>query len=95
MRDLYLSFRFASDDTGAPQHGDTLFATCRLKAHFLPGFAILAFVGLMLLAQPPIVFAVANRIEPWILGMPFLYAWLLGVYLAMIGVLLWVQGQRL
>ncbi len=70
------------------------------QSHFRPRsregwIAILAFVGLMLLAQPPIVFAVANRIEPWILGMPFLYAWLLGVYLAMIGVLLWVQGQRL
>lgn len=70
------------------------------QSHFLPRsregwIGVVAFVGLMLLAQPPIVFAVANRVEPWILGMPFLYAWLLGVYVAMIGVLLWVQRRRL
>jgi hypothetical protein len=70
------------------------------QSHFRPRsrdgwIAIVAFVGLMLLAQPPFVHGVANRIEPWVLGMPFLYAWLLGVYVALIGVLLWVQRRRL
>ena len=70
------------------------------QSHFVPRsgrgwIAVIAFLGLMALAQPPIVFGFANRVEPWVLGMPFLYAWLLGVYLAMIGVLLWVQRQRL
>ena len=69
-------------------------------SHFVPRsrrgwIAVLAFLGLMALAQPPIVFRFANRVEPWVLGLPFLYAWLLGVYVAMIGVLLWVQRQRL
>ncbi len=70
------------------------------QSHFLPRsrrgwIAVLAFLGLMAQAQPPIVFRFANRVEPWVLGLPFLYAWLLGVYVAMIGVLFWVQRQRL
>jgi hypothetical protein len=70
------------------------------QSHFIPRsrdgwIALIAFVALMALAQPPIVFRVANRITPWVLGMPFLYAWLLGVYVALIGVLLWVQRRGL
>lgn len=70
------------------------------QSHFLPRsrhgwIAVIAFLGLMALAQPPIVFRFANRVEPWVLGVPFLYAWLLGVYVAMIGVLFWAQRQRL
>ncbi len=70
------------------------------QSHFLPRsrrgwIAVVAFLGLMALAQPPIVFRFAHRVEPWVLGLPFLYAWLLGVYVAMIGVLFWVQRQRL
>jgi hypothetical protein len=57
--------------------------------------AVVAFLALMALAQPPVVHRLANRIEPWVLGMPFLYAWLLGVYVAMIGVLLWTQRKGL
>lgn len=70
------------------------------QSHFRPRsrdgwIAVIAFVGLMLLAQPPFVFRFANRIEPWVLGMPFLYAWLLAVYMALIGVLLWARGRSL
>jgi hypothetical protein len=70
------------------------------QSHFLPRsragwIAVVAFLALMALAQPPVVHRLANRIEPWVLGMPFLYAWLLGVYVALIGVLLWVQRRRL
>ena len=52
-----------------------------------------AFVFFLLLAQPPVVLLV-NRIEPRILGVPFLYVWLLGAYVGMIGVLLvaWRRG---
>ncbi len=56
---------------------------------------MIAFVGLMALAQPPFVHGLANRVEPWIFGLPFLYAYLLVVYVAMIGVLLWVQRRGL
>lgn len=70
------------------------------QSHFVPRsrdgwIAVIAFLGLMALAQPPVVHRLVNRIEPWVLGLPFLYAWLLGVYVAMIGVLLWVQRRAL
>lgn len=57
--------------------------------------AVLTFAALMALAQPPMVYWIANRIDPWIGGLPFLYAWLLIDYVAMIGVLLWVYHRRL
>lgn len=53
------------------------------------------FVLLMLLAQPPMVHALADRIEPWILGLPFLYAYLLTVYVALIAVLVWARLRGL
>ncbi|NNF28003.1 MAG: DUF3311 domain-containing protein [Gemmatimonadetes bacterium] len=49
----------------------------------------------MALAQPPIVHGFMNRIEPWVLGMPFLYAWLLGVYVLSIAVLVWAYRKGL
>jgi hypothetical protein len=49
----------------------------------------------MALAQPPIVFAVANRIEPWVLGMPFLYAYLTAVYAGLLALLLLTWRWRL
>ena len=53
------------------------------------------FLGLALLAQPPIVHGMADRVEPWILGLPFLYAWLGVVYVLQIAVLLWaLRGER-
>ena len=72
----------------------------KYRSHFVPRsragwIAVLCFVGLMALAQPPIATSWANRIEPWILGMPFLYSYLLFVYIALIGVLLWAQRRGL
>lgn len=68
------------------------------RSHYLPRsrdgwIATILFLVLMALAQPPVVHGVVNRIEPWILGMPFLYAWLLGVYVLMIAVLLWAMRR--
>jgi hypothetical protein len=53
------------------------------------------FVALFALTQPPLVFWIANRIEPRILGLPFLFAWLLAVYLLLIGVLLLARRRGL
>lgn len=55
---------------------------------------VVAFLGALALAQPPVVWWVANRIRPWVLGMPFLYAWLLGVYVLMMAILIvaWRRG---
>lgn len=64
------------------------------RSHYLPRtrhgrIATVAFIIAMLLCQPPIVHGLMNRIEPWILGMPFLFAYLLAVYFLGIGVLVW------
>ena len=72
----------------------------KYRSHYRPRtrqgwIAVVLFVALMALAQPPVVHGWANRVEPWVLGLPFLYVWLLGVYLAMIGVLLWVHRRGL
>lgn len=70
------------------------------RSHYLPrsraGWIVLVlFVALMALAQPPLVYLVANRVEPWVLGLPFLYAYLLAVYCALIGVLFWAKRRGL
>jgi len=67
-----------------PEHGSHMWPRTRDGR-----VAIILFAALLALAEPPIVFAVANRIEPWILGLPFLYGWLTIVYFALIGVLIW------
>ncbi len=64
------------------------------RSHFLPRtrsgwLATVAFLLAMALSQPPIVHGLVNRIEPWILGMPFLFAYLLVAYLVGIAVLVW------
>jgi hypothetical protein len=70
------------------------------RSHLLPRtregwVAVILFLGLMTLAQPPLVHTWANRIEPWLFGVPFLYGYLLAVYLALIGVLLWALRKGL
>ena len=65
------------------------------RSHYLPRsrsgwIAVLAFLGLMALVQPPIVFWVDTHLgSGWVLGMPFLYVYLGAVYFLLIGVLLW------
>jgi hypothetical protein len=66
------------------------------RSHWIPRTpaglgSVVAFLILFALTQPPVVHTIANRITPWIAGMPFLYAWLLGIYLLLIGVLLFAQ----
>ena len=70
----------------------------RYRSHLLPRsragrWLAALFLVLLALAEPPFVHTLANRVEPWIFGLPFLYAWLLFVYVAMIGVLLWARGR--
>ena len=70
------------------------------RSHLLPRtrqgwVAVVLFLGLLALAEPPIVHSLANRLEPWILGLPFLYAYLMAVYFALIGVLIWALRRRL
>jgi hypothetical protein len=58
-------------------------------------WAVIGFLALFLLAEPPIVHGLANRVEPWVLGLPFLYTYLLVVYSGLIGVLIWTLRKRL
>jgi hypothetical protein len=39
--------------------------------------------------MPPVTHTLLNRMDPWMLGTPFIYAALLLVYCALIGVLIW------
>ena len=49
----------------------------------------MAFVLLFSLCMPPVTHVLLDRVEPWILGTPFLYTALFFVYVGLIGVLLW------
>ena len=71
----------------------------RLKSHFLPrtrsGWtATTLLLVCMALSQPPVVHGLANRVEPWVLGMPFLFVYLLGVYVVTIAVLIWTMRKK-
>ena len=70
------------------------------RSHYVPRSAagwvsVIAFLALMALAQPPIVFRVARYFETsFVLGLPVLYVYLGAVYFSMIGVLLWALRKR-
>ena len=70
----------------------------RYRSHFLPRtrdgwIAVSLFSALFALTQPPLLYLAANRITPWVLGLPFLYAYLLLIYCALIAVLLWARRR--
>ena len=72
----------------------------RFRSHYLPrtraGRLLAAlFLGLFAFTQPPLVYWIGNRVEPWIGGLPFLYVYLLVVYVLLIGVLFWAQRRNL
>ena len=69
-------------------------------SHFLPRtgagrLAVAAFLGLFAFTQPPLVFWIANRVEPSVAGVPFLYAYLFVFYLLLIAVLVWARRRGL
>jgi hypothetical protein len=70
------------------------------RSHFLPRtragwVSVLLFLGLFALAEPPFVHSWANRTEPWLLGFPFLYTYLLVIYCGLICVLIWALRRKL
>jgi len=65
------------------------------RSHYLPRtrdgwIGVVLFLLLFALVEPPVVHGLSNRVEPWIFGVPFLYAYLLVIYFLLIGVLIWV-----
>ena len=70
------------------------------RSHYLPRtragwIATTLLLACMVLSQPPVVHGLANRIEPWFLGMPFLFTYLLGVYVVMIAILIWTMIKKI
>jgi hypothetical protein len=66
----------------------------RRRSHLVPRtrdgrIAVIAFVAIFLLAMPPVTHTLLDRIEPTVLGVPFLFVSLLAIYTALIGVLVW------
>jgi hypothetical protein len=71
-----------------------------IRSHYLPRtpqgrVAVVLFLVLFALVEPPVVHTLANRVEPWILGVPFLYAYLLVLYSLLIAVLIWALRRKL
>ena len=71
----------------------------RFRSHYLPRTRMgrlltVLFLVLFAFTQPPLVFWLGNRVEPWIAGLPFLYVYLLVLYLLLIGVLVWTQRRN-
>ena len=69
------------------------------RSHYLPRtragwIATVLLLACMALSQPPVVHGLANRIEPWLFGMPFLFTYLLGVYVVMIAILIWTMTKK-
>ena len=72
----------------------------RYPSHYRPRtragwVAVIAFLVLLAFTQPPLVYLLANRVRPWLLGLPFLYTHLLVLYVALIGVLVWAYRRGL
>ncbi|MCY3965178.1 MAG: hypothetical protein OXG83_09070 [Acidobacteria bacterium] len=70
----------------------------RRPSRFLPRtrdgwIATIAFGAVFLLAMPPVTHTLLNRVEPSVLGVPFLYLALFGVYVALIAVLIWAYRR--
>lgn len=70
------------------------------RSHLWPRTAtgravVVAFLALFAFTQPPLVFLLGNRIEPWIGGVPFLYAYLFLLYLLLAGLLVWARRRGL
>jgi len=71
-----------------------------VRSHYIPRtpagrWAVGAFLVLFALTEPPFVYWIGNRIEPWIFGVPFLYAYLLILYVGLIGVLIAARRRGL
>jgi hypothetical protein len=72
----------------------------RRRSHWIPRtrdgrIAVAKFLGLFLLAMPPATHTLLDRVQPTVLGVPFLFVALLAIYAALIGVLVWAYRRGL
>ncbi len=68
-----------------------------IRSHWIPRtragrLVVGAFLLVFAFTQPPLVYWIGNRVDPWIGGVPFLYAYLLVLYILLIGIL--IAGAR-
>ena len=85
----------------APEDAATPPATMKepqRRSRFLPRsrdgrIAAAAFGAVFLLAMPPVTHTLLNRIEPAVLGVPFMYLTLFVVYSVLIAVLIWAYRR--
>jgi hypothetical protein len=94
------AWRKPSGDTGGSRPNGPAAEREQFRSHLVPRtrdgwVAVLLFVGLFALVEPPFVHGWANRVEPWILGFPFLYTYLLVFYTALVIVLIWALRRRI
>ncbi|MCZ6917036.1 MAG: hypothetical protein O7I93_09690 [Gemmatimonadetes bacterium] len=87
------------DDSHRRTSSETERSTVR-RSHYFPRtrdgwIATVLFLALFALTQPPFVHGFANRVEPRFFGLPFLYAYLLVLYFALIGVLIWAVRRNI
>lgn len=71
-----------------------------VRSHYIPRtragrIAVVGFLAIFAFTQPPLVFWLGNRVEPWIGGVPFLYGYLLALYTVLIAVLVWARKRDL
>lgn len=70
----------------------------RYRSHLVPRtrdgwIATATFLAVLALAMPPVTHRFLNRLEPVILGLPFLYAVLLALYFLLVAVLVWTYRR--
>jgi hypothetical protein len=70
----------------------------RPTTHLIPRtaegwIATIAFVGIFLLAMPPVSHWFLDRPESWVFGVPFFFFALLVIYTTLIGVLIWAYRK--
>ncbi|GMV06452.1 MAG: hypothetical protein AMXMBFR53_27280 [Gemmatimonadota bacterium] len=70
----------------------------RYRSHLVPRtrdgwIATVTFLAVLALAMPPVTHRFLNRLEPVILGLPFLYAVLLALYFLLVAVLVWTYRR--
>ncbi len=74
--------------------------TSSFRSHFLPRtgagrVAVVVYVGLFVLAMPPVTHALLDRPDQWVGGVPFFFVSLFVIYTSLIGVLVWAHRKRI